>query len=136
MHLWFARNELHSSTSTALQPYVCMSGQTSIRWASGLFLRTIRMHLWFARYELHSSTSTALLSYVCTYDMTALTTVETFVCLINTTKIRFQNVCYNIGTYVGEYQLHSGLLVDKRPKTFWHEVVINGKLMNLDLDQI
>ena len=39
---------------------------------------------------------------------------------------------HNIGTYVGEDQLHSGLLVDKRPKTILYEVVINGKSKNLD----
>ena len=44
----------------------------------------------------------------------------------------FEYVCYNIGTYVGEDQLHSGLLVDKRPKTILYEVVINGISMNLD----
>ena len=44
----------------------------------------------------------------------------------------FQDVCYNIGTYVGEDQLHSGLLVDKRPKTILYEVVINGKSNHLD----
>ena len=32
-------------------------------------------------------------------------------------KMASKMVCYNIGTYVGEDQLHSGLLVDKRPKT-------------------
>ena len=38
----------------------------------------------------------------------------------------FKDVCYNIGTYVGEDKLHSGLLVSKRPKTILYEVVING----------
>ena len=63
--------------------------------------------------------------------------VETFVCLIDTTKKRFdlhkmryedgfEDICYNIGTYVGEDKLHSGLLVSKRPKTILYEVVING----------
>ena len=41
----------------------------------------------------------------------------------------FEDVCYNIGTYVGEDQLHSGLLVNKRPKTILHEVTINGKFI-------
>ena len=83
--------------------------------------------------------------YNCTYDLRNMNYiagllplcyhmyVRMIVCLINTAKRRFQNVCYNIGTYVGEYQLHSGLLVDKRAKTIWYEVVLNGKLMYLYL---
>ena len=53
--------------------------------------------------------------------------VKTFVCLIDTTKKGLiytkcdtkmaLNMYVIIGTYVGEDQLHSGLLVDKRPKT-------------------
>ena len=45
----------------------------------------------------------------------------------------FEDVCCNIGTSVGEDQLQSGLLVDRRAKRIWHEIVINGKLTFINL---
>ena len=47
-------------------------------------------------------------------------------------KMWYEDVCCKICTYVGEDQLQSGVLVDKRAKTIWHEVVLNGKSIYLD----